>query len=328
MRSKASVVILLLLLVFAILVEGSSGITQLGLNKPLATFSPSPLLSTRTAYLDYVLSTPTVNVDHAWETCKSGGELSYEEVIALRPEFATEMNFDGMLRKCKLKETIGWISGWSYDYDEEYKIIPNKNRVSAYVHNPYAGFGREFLGPSGIFLVYFTDEEVTQFKIGQRIKFSGDLLLVDNIVAVEKPRYFLLEDDPAVPRPTDDEVKDLEIRLDRTMCFGSCPDYSLTITSDGKVTFEGRHHTKVIGTKTTTIDQVKMAELALEVKKADFFDLLDEYSARVTDNPTYTLSIRMGGKSKTVTNYATGPRRLYLLQDRIDQIVNSDQWVR
>jgi hypothetical protein len=319
MKSKSSLVSLLLLLVFAFLVEGCSGI-ELGSNKPLATFSPSPLLST-----------PTVNLDHAWETCKSGGELSYEEVLALRPEFATEMNFDGMLRKCKLKETIGWIAGWSYDYDEEYKIIPNKNRVSAYVYNPFAGFGKDVLGPPEMYLVYFTDEELTQFRVGPRINFSGDLLLVDNTVAVENPRYFLLADDPAVPRPTDDEVKDLEIRLDRTMCFGSCPDYSLTITSDGKVTFEGRHYTKVIGTKTTTIDKVKMAELAIEVQKADFFGLLDEYdeySAMVTDNPTYTLSIQMGGKSKTVTNYATGPRRLYLLQDRIDQIVNSDQWVR
>jgi hypothetical protein len=34
--------------------------------------------------------------------------------------------------------------------------------------------------------------------------------------------------------------KDLVIGLERTMCPGACPDYSLFIHGDGKIVYEGR----------------------------------------------------------------------------------------
>lgn len=313
---------LLLVLVLALLMAGCGSVAGVGSNEPLSTPTPTASL---------VFATPTVDIDHARQTCESGGELSYEEVIALKPEFATDMNFGSYLEKCKLKETIGWIAGWFPSTDREYKIIPNKNRVGVYVYNPFSGSSKEFVGYAEISLVYVTDEELAQLKYGQRIKFTGDLLLVDRTVSIENPKYSILEDEPRVPPPTADELEDLEIRLDRTMCLGWCPDYALTITSDGKVTFEGRTYTKVKGIATSTVDKAKLEELAMEIKKTDFFSLLDKYypvDMIVTDNPTYTLSVQMGGNRKTVENYASGPRRLYLLQDRIDQIVNSDQWIK
>jgi hypothetical protein len=327
MGNKFSLKSILLLLVFAFLVNGCGNTVEQRSSEPLPTPNPSPSPSPSQPQSSF--ATPTVDIDHAWQVCKSGGELTYEEAIAIRTEFATEENWGWMLEKCKLKESFGWVAGWSHEHDTEYKIIPNKYQVAVYVYNPYAGLGRELMGsPPEMLLVTFSDEEVAQLTVGRRIRFSGNLLLVNNTVAVENPKYSLLEDEPAVPRPTADDIKDIEIRLDRTMCFGACPDYTLTITSDGKVTFEGRHHTRVKGTETTTIDRAKLEELVMEVQKADFFGLLDEYSAIVTDHPTYTLSVRLGGKSKTVSNYATGPHRLYLLQDRIDQIVNSAQWIK
>lgn len=295
--------------------------------------------------------TPTVDMAHARETFQSGGELTYEEVIALRLEIvgdpaegdkvsdidkyykaqdeflAREKDFAARLEKCRLKKTLGWVGWWQQEYDKEYKDIPDKNRLAVYVYNPFYGFGKELRGYPEMFLVYFTDKEVAQLRYGQRIRFSGDLLLVDRQESVKDPKYAFLEDEPTVPTPTADELKDLRITLDRTMCYGICPDYTLTIEANGKITFEGRHYTKVKGTATGKVDSTKLTELAVEIKKADFFSLDNSYRVDVTDDPTYTLTVQMGGRSKQVVSYATLPHRLGLLMDRIDQIVDSAQWI-
>jgi hypothetical protein len=112
------------------------------------------------------------------------------------------------------------------------------------------------------------------------------------------------------------------------MCFGSCPDYTLTVDGKGEVTFVGRHYTRVTGAATGAVDQAKIAEIVREIQRADFFSLDDDYSAQVTDNPTYTLTVQMGGRTKKVRSYAAGPLKLYILQRRIDQIVNSRQWIK
>jgi len=262
----------------------------------------------------------------------SGGGLIYEEAIALRSAFATDRNYGWMLDKCRLKETIGWVAGWLDQADPGYR---NRNGVLVYVYNPFSGFGKDMTGEPEMYLAYFSDEEVSRLTYGQRIKFRGELELVDTRVAVRNPKYTLLEDDPAVPQPTADELKDLEIRLDQSFCRGrgqgSCPDYTLTITSDGKVIFEGRDNTRVKGTLTTPIDKAKLEELATDINRVEFFGLLDEYpkwARGFPQYPRYTLSIRMGGDSKTVTVYGAGPRRLSFLQERIEQIVNSERWIR
>jgi hypothetical protein len=300
------------------------------------------------------IGTPTVDLAHARQAVDAGGELTYEEVIALRlaivgdpaeidklisgdfdkyykaqDDFlAREKDFAAKLEKCKLKETYGWIAWSRQEHDKDYKDIPDKNQLAVYVYNPFYGFGKELRGGPEMFLVYFTDNDVATLKAGQRLKFSGDLLLVDGQESVKNPAYAFLDDEPLVPTPTSDEMKDLHITLCRTMCFGTCPDYTLTVEPDGKVTFEGRHYTTVgVGTVTSTIGQDKLIELATEIHKADFFSLDDNYYVDVTDNPTYTLTIQMGGNHKQVVSYATSPRRLRILMNRIDQIVNSYQWI-
>ncbi len=88
MRDKSTLKSQLLMIVFTLLLAGCESSTDLGSNRPLST----PTLSEPFA-------TPTVNIAHARQTCDSGGELTYEEVIALKPDFATEKNFGSYLEK-------------------------------------------------------------------------------------------------------------------------------------------------------------------------------------------------------------------------------------
>jgi hypothetical protein len=297
-------------------------------------------------------STPTVDVSHAHEAFQSGGELTYDEVIVLKRAIVgdfddvrkikddTEYNkaedafraredaFAVMLEKCTLKEMYGWVAGSQKEYDRNYKLIPDENRLAIYLYNLMYGADPELIGHPEMYLVYLSDKEAATLKVGQRIKFSGALFMLDGHEAVKNATYALEDDDPPVPTPTADELKDLHVTLSRGMCvLGRCPAYTLTIGPDDQVIFDGKYNTAITGTVKSNMGQGKFLELAEEIKKADFFTLADDYPANVTEQPQYKLSIQMGGMSKEVVSKASGPRRLKILMDRVDQIVNSAQWI-
>lgn len=141
----------------------------------------------------------------------------------------------------------------------------------------------------------------------------------------------------------------LEISLQRTACFGSCPDYKVTIAGDGGVVFEttpnldsddvsmvhrafsAESGVRVPGTHKTTIEAAAVDRLLEHFRKARFFTLRDEYRAEVTDNPTYIVSINTGNGSKTVIDYvgreAGMPNEVTALQDAIDEAAGTDRWI-
>jgi hypothetical protein len=131
------------------------------------------------------------------------------------------------------------------------------------------------------------------------------------------------------PQPND--IKDVVITLERTVCFGACPDYTLTIQGDGTFTYEGRQFVKIEGTRTTTISKEKIRQLLSEFQSVDYFSLNDSYEEfGATDMPSAITSLTINGKTKTVRHYHgdfSAPEQLTELENKIDETVNSDQWI-
>ena len=136
-----------------------------------------------------------------------------------------------------------------------------------------------------------------------------------------------------------DIPQDLMITLERTVCFGGCPDYKLTITADGAVVFEGRHAVKQDGaTIKSAITRERLKQLMSEFDRVKFF-LEDDYSSDsrvcnegMDDSQATITSIRINGKSKTVSHYdgctgPKGPKDISELEKKIDEIVNTAQWL-
>ena len=131
--------------------------------------------------------------------------------------------------------------------------------------------------------------------------------------------------------------QDLKITLERTACYGTCPAYKLTITADGAVVFEGRHFVKKEGaTINSAISQERLKQLMAEFDRVKFFSLEDDYSETrlscPTDQPSAITSIRINGKSKTINHYLgclepKVPKGLTELENKIDEIVNTAQWL-
>lgn len=123
-------------------------------------------------------------------------------------------------------------------------------------------------------------------------------------------------------------IENVVMTLDRGPCYGSCPVYKLTIYGNGTVLYEG-------GTKTTSISEDKVRQLISEFEKADYFSLKDSYDQRSilgmchTDDSSATTSIAIGGRKKIVNNYhgCPAPEKLILLENKIDEIVDTSGWI-
>ncbi len=144
---------------------------------------------------------------------------------------------------------------------------------------------------------------------------------------------------------------ELFLRMERTECFGNCPVYVLTIKPDGKVLFENikfREKGEMV-TKNEKIEsklsEEKINRLISEINKADFFSLKDSYTQKsgncpnpLTDAPTVILSINLQDREKTIPHYLgcyetlepsfnIFPQKLYNLENKIDEIVETKRWI-
>ena len=126
------------------------------------------------------------------------------------------------------------------------------------------------------------------------------------------------------------ENSDVTITLERTICYGSCPAYRITISSNGKVVYEGLKFVMTEGIQESSISQEKITELISEFKQIEFFSLPDYIAHNMTDMPSAILSLSMDGVTKTVKHYfgdRDAPKELFLLENKVDIIVNSKQWI-
>ncbi|SRR5579883_1162263 len=119
------------------------------------------------------------------------------------------------------------------------------------------------------------------------------------------------------------------LTLERTACFGACPIYKLTIYGNGKVVYAGKRFVTVTGIRTTTISRAAVRQLVAEFQQIHYFGLQDSYTGGHTDAPSAITSLTIGTQHKTVNHYLpspTAPQRLTALENKIDTVVNVQQW--
>ncbi len=129
------------------------------------------------------------------------------------------------------------------------------------------------------------------------------------------------------------------ITLERTACFGTCPIYKVTITSDGSVSFQGVRFTKT-QSATGKISRRAFRRLAREFEKIKYFSLPDDFTPGtkncpnvMTDMPSANTAIHLKGKSKTVSHYyGCGNSgvlpNLTALETKIDQVAGTRKWIK
>lgn len=123
----------------------------------------------------------------------------------------------------------------------------------------------------------------------------------------------------------------VEITLQRTVCYGFCPDYNVSISGDGAVRYEGRSFVDAVGARTATIPRADVERLLARFDEIGFDQLRDEYRGQMTDLPTTTITLTRNGQTKRLVDYggtsAGMPRTVRDLQAEIDRVAGTAQWV-
>ena len=133
------------------------------------------------------------------------------------------------------------------------------------------------------------------------------------------------------PFPDIKDMSSLHIVLQRSVCLGTCPDYSVDIAGDGTVVYTGRRFVAIGGRHVTHIAPQAVAKLVDAFREAEFFWLLDSYTAGIPDLPTHCLSIAFDGHSKSVTDLAgvaVGmPEAVQALEAMVDDAAGTKAWI-
>jgi len=123
---------------------------------------------------------------------------------------------------------------------------------------------------------------------------------------------------------------EVTITLERTGCFGTCPSYTVTVSTNG-IVFDGRGFVVASGKHTDHVDADAVRMLARRFVDADFYSMDARYWAVVTDNPAYILSIAVDGHAKEVVDYVglrVGmPAVIAELEHAVDTFARTQQWI-
>ncbi len=118
-----------------------------------------------------------------------------------------------------------------------------------------------------------------------------------------------------------------EVGLERTVCYGECPVYSVTLKPDGSVRYVGTEHVTRRGTHVGEINPEDFHQLAEYLVESGYDSLETEYPLPVSDLPsTYTTAV-INGKRKVIHHYGGyGPVKLWVLEQAIDAVVARARW--
>ena len=121
------------------------------------------------------------------------------------------------------------------------------------------------------------------------------------------------------------------ISLERSVRYGRCPTYSVTVSTKG-VVFDGEKYVAIPGKHTAMVDPVAVRALAARFISADFYSMAPNYHASVTDNPEYRLSISIDGQKKQVDDYVGQrvgmPAVIKDLEDAVDDLADTQRWIK
>jgi hypothetical protein len=119
-----------------------------------------------------------------------------------------------------------------------------------------------------------------------------------------------------------------QIVLDRERCYTQCaPAYTVAISGDGNVVYEGKDAVRVTGVQRTKVDPAKVAALVATFQAARFFELPEAVGDRVTDIPMTSLSLTVAGRTKRVQYFVGAPAAVKALEAAVDTLANTRHWI-
>lgn len=115
--------------------------------------------------------------------------------------------------------------------------------------------------------------------------------------------------------------------LERTPCFGTCPDYVVTLGADGAASYHGGRFAPRQGDYRSSVPATEFARLASRLGERGFFAMDSAYTQNVTDLPTFTLTVTTSAGGHAVICYGFGcPPAFHQLTALVDSVADGLTW--
>ena len=230
---------------------------------------PRPDLVASAVVPDYALGPHTASLGLAWS-----GENR------LGPAFASGL-------------FVGQHGSWNRRPRSGYKVV----------FVPFAG-GRPAGLPVDVLTGFLDGDDARGRPVGVAVDLRGGLLVADD---VGNAVWRVAGTASAGAAPTDAaSTGAAAVVLERTLCYGTCPAYTVSAYADGRVVFEGREHVARVGTARWAVPPAVVAGLgaaAAEAGYASFPAALAEVSgACATDHPSAVTTVRTAAGTTRVAH--------------------------
>lgn len=127
---------------------------------------------------------------------------------------------------------------------------------------------------------------------------------------------------------------DTLVKMERTVCFGTCPAYEVLIFKNGRVEFTGKEFVAHEGSAEGEIPRGNIDALIERIQESSFMKLPSkpDCESRMTDHPSVFLTIKIDNQRNSVTHYhgCKGfeyEDKLYDLETSIDSLAGVKKWV-
>ena len=138
------------------------------------------------------------------------------------------------------------------------------------------------------------------------------------------------------PTPSAAAPETPAVTLERRPCLGTCPVYTVALSRDGTIRFQGKHHVAHQGEATAAIPPARVDSLLAELEAGGYFEFAADYvmdapacGRYATDSPTVVTSVTHDGRTRTVRHdygCSAAPRELVRLERRIDEVAGTARW--
>tara|TARA_Y100001968_G_scaffold332453_1_gene390680 strand:+ start:503 stop:970 length:468 start_codon:yes stop_codon:yes gene_type:complete len=106
------------------------------------------------------------------------------------------------------------------------------------------------------------------------------------------------------------------ISIDRGACFGTCPIYLISISSDMNGVYYGKQFVDITGKIKFKLSEEEIKSILKKANEIKFCELEDEYSENISDLPKTYIQIF----DKKILDYYGAPKELKELEELIDKI--------
>ncbi len=117
--------------------------------------------------------------------------------------------------------------------------------------------------------------------------------------------------------------------LERTKCYGKCPNYEAKIFTNGLVLFEGKAHVPRKGLFEAYLLQAQLDSLMSQAEQLSYFDLAETYPENgfvMAELPSTITYLKQGAREQKIKNNHNAPKMLQSYERYLEELLETLDW--